>query len=251
MHVETAGAVPVTRRAPAIERRFYIGTGLLAILIASAGFLPGIVNASGRTAPLTTLLVVHGAVYLMWLALFVVQATLVATRHTPLHRRLGPLGGVLAVAMIVLGYASVIAMGRRGFDLSGDLGIAADPLAFMVLPLGDLAAFTILVGAAFWYRRRPEIHKRLMLLATIGTLMPAPLAHFIGHTPQLRAHPASILVPIAVLLSLSAIHDRVAKGRVHPISLWVALALFVWSNLRAAVIGPSAAWHQFAGWLIG
>jgi hypothetical protein len=54
-----------------------------------------------------------------------------------------------------------------------------------------------------------------------------------------------------MLLSLSAIHDRVAKGRVHPISLWVALALFVWSNLRAAVIGPSAAWHQFAGWLIG
>jgi hypothetical protein len=153
--------------------------------------------------------------------------------------------------MIVLGYASVIAMGRRGFDLSGDLGIAADPLAFMVLPLGDLAAFTILVGAAFWYRRRPEIHKRLMLLATIGTLMPAPLAHFIGHTPQLRAHPASILVPIAVLLSLSAIHDRVAKGRVHPISLWAALALFLWSNLRAAVIGPSAAWHQFAAWLIG
>ena len=251
MHVETAGPVPVTRRAPAIERRFYIAIGLLAILIASAGFLPGIVNGSGRTAPLTTLVVAHGAVYLMWLGLFVAQATLVATRRTQLHRRLGPLGALLAAAMIVLGYASAIAMGRRGFDLSGDLGVAADPLTFLVLPLGDLAAFTVLVGAALWFRRRPEIHKRLMLLATIGTLMPAPLAHFIGHTPQLRAHPASIVIPIALLLSLSAIHDRVAKGRVHPVSLWVALALFAWSNLRAAVIGPSAAWHQFAGWLIG
>ena len=243
--------MPVTRRAPAIERRFDIAIGLLAILIASAGFLPGIVNGSGRTAPLTTLVVAHGAVYLMWLGLFVAQATLVATRRTQLHRRLGPLGALLAAAMIVLGYASAIAMGRRGFDLSGDLGVAADPLTFLVLPLGDLAAFTVLVGAALWFRRRPEIHKRLMLLATIGTLMPAPLAHFIGHTPQLRAHPASIVIPIALLLSLSAIHDRVAKGRVHPVSLWVALALFAWSNLRAAVIGPSAAWHQFAGWLIG
>jgi hypothetical protein len=251
MHVETVGAVSVARRAPTVERLFYIGMGILAILVASAGFLPGIVNASGRTAPLTTLVVVHGAVFLMWLMLFVVQATLVATRRTQLHRRLGPFGALLAIAMIVLGYASVIAMGRRGFDLSGDLGVAADPLTFLVLPLGDLAAFAILVGSAFAYRRRPVIHKRLMLLATIGTLMPAPLAHLIGHTPMLRAHPAIIVIPIAILLSLSAIHDRVAKGRIHPVSLWVALALFAWANLRAAVIGPSAAWHRFAGWLIG
>jgi hypothetical protein len=30
----------------------------------------------------------------------------------------------------------------------------------------------------------------------------------------------------------------------------VAIALFVWANLRAAIIGPSEAWHQFAAWLI-
>jgi hypothetical protein len=38
---------------------------------------------------------------------------------------------------------------------------------------------------------------------------------------------------------------------VHPVSLWVGVALFLWTNLRAAVINPSPAWRQFARWLVG
>jgi hypothetical protein len=39
-------------------------------------------------------------------------------------------------------------------------------------------------------------------------------------------------------------------GRIHPVSLWVAVAMLVWSNLRAMVVGPSETWHKFAEWLI-
>jgi hypothetical protein len=28
------------------------------------------------------------------------------------------------------------------------------------------------------------------------------------------------------------------------------MGLFVWANGRAAFIGPSAAWHAFAAWLL-
>ena len=41
--------------------------------------------------------------------------------------------------------------------------------------LGDLVSFTLLVGAAVWQRHRPAIHKRLMVLGTVGGLMPAAL----------------------------------------------------------------------------
>lgn len=90
-----------------------------------------------------------------------------------------------------------------------------------------------------------------MLLATVGALLTVALAHIIGHSPVLRAIQAPIIViPLFMLLFASTLYDRLTHGRIHPVSLWVALALFLWSNLRAVVIGPSDTWQNFARWLI-
>lgn len=102
-------------------------------------------------------------------------------------------------------------MARRGFDLSGDLNAEADPLGPQFLfPLSNLAEFSTLLAAGYWFRHRAEIHKRLMLLATVGGLMPAPLAHLIGHFPSLRDMGAIIVVPFAAFLFASAVYDRVS-----------------------------------------
>jgi hypothetical protein len=120
-----------------------------------------------------------------------------------------------------------------------------------VHPLGDLLTFSLLVTAALIWRRRSDVHKRLMLLAAVGSLMAAPLVHLLSYVRALRAVPPLILLPLAALYFSSAIHDRLTLDRVHPVSKWVGLSLLVFAVLRAGVIGPSAAWHQFAGWLIG
>jgi hypothetical protein len=81
--------------------------------------------------------------------------------------------------------------------------------------------------------------------------MPAALSHIIGHSAFLRSlHPAIILIPYTGFLFAGAVHDRYSRGHIHPVSLWVALAMFVFSNLRAMVIGPSNAWRDFVTWLI-
>ena len=229
--------------------RFYQGMGLVAVAVVAFGFAPNLFGPH-RNAPLTPLAWLHGAAFSAWLFLYLVQVTLVALNRRELHRRLGLAGAVVAALMVGTGYATTIAMGRRGFDLSGDLRIEADPLGNMVFPLGDLMSFAVLVVAAFLCRRRPEIHKRLMLLATIGSLMAAPLAHVLGRIAALREMPAIILVPLACLYLSGAIRDRALLGRFHPVTLWGGLALLVWAQLRAAVIGPSAAWHRMAAWLI-
>ncbi len=158
---------------------------------------------------------------------------------------------VLALLMIVSGYLTAIAMARRGFDLSGDLNAAADPMMPLVFQLGDLITFGVLVGMGISYRRRAAVHKRLMYLATVGGLMSAPLAHVIGHIPALRDKGVVILIPLSLLWMSHAVYDRLAMGRIHPVSLWGATIIFIWSNLRAVIIGPSATWHQFAAWLVG
>jgi hypothetical protein len=226
---------------------------IVALAIAIVGFAPALLDTSSRRAPITLAVGAHGVVFTAWLLLFLTQTLLVQRGRLIVHRRLGYSGVVLAVLMVVSGYATSIAMARRGFDLSGDFSAASDfnPLILLVFQLGDLVSFGILVAAAVWYRHHPDIHKRLMLLATVGALMPAALAHIIGHSAYLRDVKAPIiLIPLAMLLFASAVHDRLSRSHIHPVSLWGAIALFVWANIRAAIIGPSDVWHRFAAWLI-
>jgi hypothetical protein len=245
-----AATVPLARR-PTVDRWFYISMAICTIITIVLGFAPSLINTAARKAPPTPLAVAHGIVYAAWLLMFLAQTTLVATRRISVHRRLGTAAVFLAPVMIVLGFMTAIVMARRGFDLSGDLHIEADPLLGLVNPLGDLLLFGILVTAGYWYRHQSDIHKRLMLLATVGGLMPAPLAHLIGHFPRLNQMPPIIIVPLVLFLFASAVYDRVSRGRIHPVSLWVAAAIFVWQLSLNILIGPSVAWHQFAHWLVG
>lgn len=244
----------VLESAPArrTEGRFYIGMALAAVAIAVAGFGPALVDTAARKAPLTGAVAAHGAVFGAWLLFFLTQTILVPNGRIAVHRRLGYLGTGLAVLMVVTGYVTSIAMARRGYDLSGDLMYTGpDALFILAFQLGDLASFGLLVGVAVWYRRRPDVHKRLMLLAVVGALTPAALTHIWGHSPALREIKAPIiLIPLIPLLFAGAVHDRLSRGRIHPVSVWVPLALLLWTALRVAVIAPSEAWHRVAAWLI-
>lgn len=235
-----------------VEGRFYIGMALLAAATALLGFGPAIMDTTSRKAPLNWAVGVHGIIFSAWFVLFFTQALLVYGRRISSHRVLGAFGAGLAVLMLISGYFTTIEMVRRGYDLSGDLiGESGDPMMVMVFQLGDLLCFGILVALGILFRHRPDAHKRLMLLATVGGLMPAALSHIIGHSTFLSSfHPAIILVPWTPFLFAGALHDRRLGGRIHPVSLWGALLVWLWSNIRAAVIGPSDLWHDFAGWLI-
>jgi len=214
------------------------------------GFGPSLINSANRKGTLTGLVVVHAVLSLAWLAVFFTQATLVAHGNIALHRRVGTMAALLAISIIGTGYFTCVAMARRGYDLSGDLNAQADPLYQLVFPLNNLLVFAILLGLGYWYRRRPETHKRFMLLATVAALMPAPLAHLIGHNPALRAIPPIIVAFLFAFLFAGAAHDWLAFRRIHPVSLWVAALIFVYYNVLATVVGPSASWHRFAGALL-
>jgi hypothetical protein len=172
-----------------VDRWFYIVMAICAIVTIFLGFAPSLINTAARKAPPSSLAIAHGLVSAAWLLIFLVQTTLVATRRIPVHSQLGTAAVFLAPVIIVLGYMTAITMARRGFDLSGDLHIEADPLLGMVNPLGDLVPFGILVAAGFLYRHQSDIHKRLMLLATVGGLMldactPRPLHRSFSKSQQ-------------------------------------------------------------------
>jgi hypothetical protein len=155
-----------------------------------------------------------------------------------------------------VGCFTVIEQARRGFDLSGDIGRLAPPgtpadAAATVGLLFFFLTFAVLVAVGLWYRRRPPVHKRLMLLSMVSGLTPTPVAHLIGHWPVLQPWVGVIFPASAIVfLSTSAIYDRLSQGRIHPVSLWVPISLFVWQAVVNAVILRSNMWREFAAWLI-
>ena len=114
----------------------------------------------------------------------------------------------------------------------------------MVFPFGDILVFGGFVTAALLYPWRPEPHKRLMYFAIVGGLMAAPLVHIIGHS----AAPPAIVWMVAALLIASGIHDKVVRGRVHPVS-WIAPPLIIASNIaRTILVSSTSVWQNFVGW---
>lgn len=62
--------------------------------------------------------------------------------------------------------------------------------------------------------------------------------------------PPVILLPLGAFYCASAVYDRMRHGRIHPVSLWGGVLLLTFAIVRAALIGPSAAWHAIAGRLV-
>ena len=195
-------------------RWFYAGMAILMIATSVAGFAPAILSPAGRRAPLSLLAAVHGLVFFAWLLLFLVQSLLVATGHVAFHRRLGFAAAFVLALMIPLGYIATVTMVQRGFDLSGDQtkpGGSLDVAGASIFNFGYLLTFTILAAGAICFRRRPAIHKRLMLFANIE-LMGAPIAHLMGHINILT--PVALMIPFSFFLVAAVARDYLAEKRI-------------------------------------
>jgi hypothetical protein len=156
------------------------------------------------------------------------------------------LASVFVLALMVpLGYAATVTMVRRGFDLSGDQGSVQDPVGGSIFNFGYLFAFTILAVGAICFRRRPAIHKRLMLFANIE-LTGAPIAHLLGHFDLLT--PAAVVLPFSFLLLAAVARDYVAENRIHPLTAALALLLFILQPIDGLLMSTPA-WHHVAAWL--
>jgi hypothetical protein len=243
----TAVQVATGRTAASLSRArwrrdsvFYTGMAFLCAAIVIIGFAPTYyLKGAFAGRPLSPLLHVHGAIFSSWIILFVVQTTLVASRRTDIHRKLGVAGGVIATAMLVVGYLASVDSAGRGFTPPG----GPPPLVFLAIPLFMLVVFAVVVGAALRYRREPQTHKRLMLLATISILTPA-----IARIPLFSGGPPVFFGVTDLLIIACLVYDRIANGRVHRAFALGATFIILSQPLRI-LIGFSAPWQSFAAWL--
>lgn len=229
------------------RRNFYLYTALTFGLVAFAGFAPTyFLRAFSDLPPLSIRAHVHGAVFTAWVLLFVAQAALVRADRRDLHRRLGVVGAVLAIAMIGAGIAAVVGVAAR-FEVTGFRPHGLPPPAFLAVQLGMLLQFAAFVALAIGLRRQGDVHKRLMLLATISILPPA-VARFHLENHGLDIPNISTLATYLLVVAAAA-YDFARARRVHAVYVWGGLAMLAWMFARVA-IGRSEAWQPIARWLI-
>ena len=214
---------PVTPLSPARQdRMFHAGMAVACLITALVGFGPTyFFKPIHPSPPLPSLLHAHGLVFTAWLVLLIGQSGLARANRVDLHKRLGMAGAVLAAAMVVLGLYVAVDGARRGASADG-----MTPLAFMIFPFGQVLLFAGFIGLGLWKRRRPELHRRFILLAMICTLTPA-----ISRMVDKRSVLAMFLTLGFVLIAM--IHDWISRRRVHPIYIWGSAIILVSGPLRA------------------
>lgn len=239
--------------AVASPARFYFNMALACAAVAFLGFAPTYFAplAAGKfSAPPS--IHVHGLVFFAWSLYFVYQAWLPASGQIGRHRSVGLIGVSLATAMTIFGFlAGVTSMQRSAAVGQTDAGIA-----FAIVPWSGILFFAVVFALGIAMLRRPEVHKRLMLLAGISILDAAVARWFLTFLAPPGASgppPVAVTIPPAfvayLLLVVAMVHDWRTRGRPHKVYVIGGLVLIAIKLLNLP-ISTSHAWHAFAGGIL-
>ncbi len=235
------------------DRRFFTGmaASMLAVMLAGFGasyyFWPltrATHHANGVpiAATLPVIVHLHAVLFSVWLVLLIVQIGLVRQGQVAAHRRFGMLAAGLVPLMLVTGVATAIRGARHGWQPGGPY---PDALGFLIVGFVDMAVFTSLTVAGLAWRRRPDLHKRLMLLGSVGGLMwPA-----VTRIPGISGHFPSMIAVMSALVLALATRDFVIGARARWVSLGVGLGILALFPARA-LVGNTQAWRAVASWLV-
>jgi hypothetical protein len=218
------------RAAPSERFVAYIAVAMAITVVCgfSVQFLLGLSTFASRP-----LVHVHAFVFMSWVGLFVVQSWLGTRGPIAIHRRLGWVGAVWTLALVIMGCwitVDAVQLGRAPFFFQPQIVLIGNPLFVL--------SFAGLTAAAIAFRRRTDWHKRLHICAlaaimgpAFGRLLPMPL--FIPHAYE-AAQLAGLVFPL-----VGALGDRLRSGRAHP-AWWCGIATVIAALILTRGIAASA-----------
>jgi hypothetical protein len=225
---------------------FYVAMACAGALIAVVGFsrrylLP--VAAGTFHAP--AIVHLHGIITFTWVAFLILQTTLVATGRTAYHRSIGMAG--IALGTLLVYTAAQVAILQLARELTEG---GPSPREFVATLLSLPLMVTGLIGFAIANVDRPEVHKRLMVLATCVVLTPA-LARIIqlldSSLSRLARNDLAGLASDALVL-IAIAYDVRTRGKPHPAYL-VGGGCILLVQVAVLAVRSTPTWYGFTNWL--
>jgi hypothetical protein len=225
-----------------LNRYFYFSMSLLIAAVVIYGFSHTVDhNLIHATPPRPWILWLHGAVFSGWLVFFIFQSALVRTGNVKLHRLTGWFGAALGVLIPVLGIWTAIVMHRFEFIYFHAEAVQLPPTGanptFFAIQTIDILSFTIFFWLGIYWRKKPEYHRRLMLVATCVLTAAA-----FGRMPMVSHMWFYAGVDALVLLGVA--RDLIVNRRIHVVYRYALPALIVCQIFAVRI------WlHQPAWWV--
>jgi hypothetical protein len=202
---------PVRRTKPGglIDKYFYFFMSLLIAVTVVYGFSHTVdKNLFHPAVPRPVVLSFHSVIFSGWVVFFIFQSALVRTHNVRIHRLSGWFGAALAAAIPLVGVGTAITMTRfHTYQLH-----ESDGSIFILVPFFDVTCFSIAFWLAFYWRKKPEFHRRLVLIASC-TLTAAAFGRF----PESIFPPVMFYAGVDVLILLGVVRDLVVGPRVHKV----------------------------------
>ncbi len=232
---------------------FYFYMALACMAVAFLGFAPTYwLPMARRSFAAPPVIYVHGLLFFAWTIYFAFQSWLAASGKVVRHRTIGMIGISLATAMTIFGFLVAVEAMKR----SAALGQTDAGISFAIVPLSGILFFAVVFALAVAAIRRPEVHKRLMLLAGIS-LLDAAVARwfltFLAPPGPPGPPPVAVTLPPAfvayLLLVVAIVQDWRTRGRPHPVYIYGGTALIAVKLLNWP-ISVTPLWHSFAGGIL-
>jgi hypothetical protein len=201
-------------------RGYFLWVSLILLALTLVGFGDNLFTDIHQPSNSQPRFIVHGLFSLGWTLILVSQAGLVRAGNVRLHRKIGT-AAVLTFVGVALSTLYLFWVVWKGWD-----AMPPHIRANRIL----LPAAALLVWLGWANRRRPQFHKRLMLVATLLLMEPVIsrtfdplLVPFIDHLPEPRIEALYKPYLLTIWLGLFAsllLYDLRSMGRVHPVTAW-------------------------------
>jgi len=234
----------VSSARPRTRNSIVIPLALLAAALAIAGFWPSYFGPLVQGRPhVAWFFHLHAWIFLGWIGLVILQSYLAITGRIALHIKVGRVGMVYGAALAVSGLTLALFLFARAVATDGPENVHVPLLA----ALSDISVFSVFLGGAWFTRRKPEMHRRFILLAT-NALIIAGVSRLFGGTRFLAL--GDVVPMVTVWLSplwIAMLYDWLRHRIVHRVYMFGALLLILLRYRQ--VVRDSDAWGSFLHWL--
>lgn len=235
------------------DRYFYSAAAAIMLLLTFAGFFAFFTKGTGFggveiTPAIRGIVITHGVAVTLWYVLFFVQSVLIASHNRQVHMKLGWSGLALGLVIVVSGIPVAI---RSVAHNQGFVFFGMNYTDFLLVMLVEIAAFAVFLAVGLLTRKRPSVHRPMMLLAGLSLLIGATTR--ISFLFNLYGGPDSRMAffgPVCTLMVLLIAARFVATKRLdRPLAIGSVATIVTY--VSAEMLSRTDAWRQATLALIG